>query len=104
MCKRWLCSFENFYADMGEPPPAATIERLDNDGDYCPENCVWAVPAAQNRNKSTNRYIEAFGKRLLMTDWAKLLKTSDSHIFITLKHGHSVEWLAKRRGIEVPCG
>lgn len=104
MCDRWKDSFENFYADMGDPPPKMTIERKDNDGDYCPENCIWATPYQQGRNTSRNRYVEAFGERKLLTDWAKLLKTSDSHVFITLKHGYSVEWLAKRRGIEVQHG
>ena len=104
MCDRWRDSFENFHIDMGEPPLGMTIERKDVNGDYCPENCMWASLTDQARNKTSNRYVSGFGRNLLMTAWAKLLKTSDSHIFITLKHGHSVEWLAQRRGIEVNFG
>lgn len=46
---RWLHSFENFVADMGERPPGMTIDRINNDGDYEPSNCKWSTPAEQNR-------------------------------------------------------
>jgi hypothetical protein len=100
MCDKWRNSFDNFYADMGDPPVGSSIERKDGNGNYCPENCMWATATEQGRNTARNRYVEGFGLRMLLTDWAKLLRTSDSHVFITLKHGHSIEWLAARRGIE----
>jgi hypothetical protein len=62
VCDRWLNSFENFLADMGESPAGMTIERQNSNGDYEPGNCVWATKAEQARNTRHNVKVTIEGK------------------------------------------
>jgi len=71
ICERWLkgdgkiSGSEAFINDMGEPPSKShSIERIDFNGNYEPDNCYWATPKQQANNKSNTRYIEVFGERL----------------------------------------
>ena len=55
VCSKWLESFENFYADMGERPKGKSIDRIDVNGNYELLNCRWATPKEQSNNKRNSK-------------------------------------------------
>ena len=74
VCKRWLGpdGITNFRVDMGPRPSRRhSIERRNNALGYSPENCYWALPPAQNRNKGNNRRITFQGRTMCAKDWAR---------------------------------
>lgn len=74
VCERWEKSFSNFLADMGEKPREdMSIDRIDNNKGYSPENCRWATKSQQSSNKSSNKIVRYEGESLCVRDWS--LKT-----------------------------
>lgn len=70
ICERWQ-DFTNFVADMGKRPTLGhSIDRINNDGPYSPENCRWATAQEQQNNRRVNVVLEMGGKRLTITQWA----------------------------------
>lgn len=73
VCKAWTDSFAEFYKDMGERPYGHTIDRINNEGDYEPGNCRWALPKTQSNNTRKNYYVEYQGKVQTAKQWAEEL-------------------------------
>lgn len=72
VCNRWLESFDNFFADMGPIPGSKySIERKDNDGNYCPENCKWATRLEQANNQRNNHKLLLRGEIKSLAAWAR---------------------------------
>jgi len=68
-------SFEEFYNDMGnEYQQGLLIDRIDNNGNYCKENCRWTDIIVSNNNTSHNKFLEFNGKKLTYRKWDNLLK------------------------------
>lgn len=86
VCERWH-KFENFFADMGHPPGGMSIDRINNDGPYSPENCRWATRKEQSNNQRTRNdapYIEHNGQRFRITELARKLGLSYGAIYSRL--------------------
>lgn len=94
ICDRWRGrdGFANFYADMGpRPSKKHSIERKNNDGDYCPENCVWATMVQQARNTRKNRRITFRGLTRTLVEWRDSTGLTTDTIRRRLKDGWPVE-------------
>jgi hypothetical protein len=72
VCARWLNSFENFLSDMGErPSPKHSLDRIDGDGDYTPDNCRWATYEEQWQTRRDRQPITYAGRSQLLPAWAQ---------------------------------
>lgn len=89
-CPRWE-KFENFYADMGPRPENHTIDRIDNNGNYEPDNCRWATPRQQLTNKRNNVRITFKDETMTLMEWSERIGCIFNTLELRLKRGWSVE-------------
>ena len=75
VCEEWKKSFDDFYSWAIENGyrENLTIERIDNNGNYCPENCKWETQKQQCRNRRTNIVFEHNGEKHILTEWCEIL-------------------------------
>jgi hypothetical protein len=73
------------------PTSAHTLERINNDGNYEPDNCKWATQAEQSRNMRTNVLLAFNGQTKCIADWASDLNTSYQTLQRRLQLGWSLE-------------
>lgn len=86
ICERWL-DFRNFHADLGNSAPGMSLERIDNERGYSPENCHWASRSEQNNNRRSTRKIEFNGEMKSMAEWSRKLGISQATIKGRLNRG-----------------
>lgn len=102
ICRRWLGpnGFQNFLEDMGrKPTPEHTLDRIDNDGNYCSENCRWATRKQQARNTRTNRFLTYQGEKKTLSEWGERFHLAPDLISCRIKRGWSME-----QALNIPSG
>lgn len=99
VCERWH-KFENFLEDMGERPEGLTLERIDNNDGYYKDNCRWASPKEQARNRINSVDITYDGRTQCIAAWEEELGFKHGTLWMRVnKYGWSVD-----RAIETPVG
>lgn len=82
VCDSWLNDFHRFISNMGERPSKEhSIDRIDNDKGYSPDNCRWATREEQNSNTSRNIKVELFGKTQTVSQWADVFSINRVAIY-----------------------
>lgn len=84
--------FQSFLASMNrKPTPAHSVERRDNNGPYSADNCYWATPEQQARNRRNSRYLALNGRTQLMVEWTREFGWPYSLIATRIRQGWSEE-------------
>lgn len=88
--ERWH-SFINFFDDMGKrPTPLHTIDRIDGNAAYSPENCRWATRGEQVRNRMSTHWITLNGETKCLTDWARQYNIKPATLASRLTNGWDI--------------
>lgn len=104
VCDRWLpenMGFENFVNDMGPRiDKSYTLDRIDNDGNYCPENCRWATIGQQSNNKRDSIIVFYDEKRIFLTDICRILKLNYCRVAHQLQKGFDINTIIEHGGAD----
>lgn len=84
---QWERSFPQFLKDMGEPAKGMTLDRIDNNKGYSPENCRWADRQTQAENRSMAIMVTNGGESRCVAAWCRILKLRPSSIYRRIKRG-----------------
>lgn len=104
VCNRWLpenLGFEHFVNDMGERPSKMhTLDRINNDGDYCPENCRWATIAQQSNNKQKSVIVNYLGKRVYLKELCQILGLNYARVAHQIQKGFDINTIISNNGAD----
>ena len=90
VCDRWH-TFSNFIADMSPRPDAKTLDRIDNDAGYCPENCRWATRKEQQANTRRPIGLTVNGETRSLEEWSQITGVKIGTIGARLSRGWTPE-------------
>lgn len=94
VCDRWRDSFEAFLEDVGfRPSPKHTLDRIDTNGDYEPDNCRWASRRQQANNRRDTRHITIDGETFSIAQWSRRFGINENTIRSRLRYGWPPERL-----------
>ena len=92
VCDRWLESFENFLEDMGNRPNNTSLDRINPEKDYSPENCRWADTKTQSLNKRNSKYVTFNNETRLLIEFCEELNLHYNTVIERLRrHKWSIE-------------
>lgn len=99
MCDRWRDDFETFFADMGpRPSPQHSLDRIDPNGDYSPENCQWSTLDYQKRNRRVC-YVNFRGKSEILSELPR-----DSSVSLVLARSRIARGWSAEDAVSLPAG
>ena len=90
MCEAWQ-NFENFLKDMGSKPEGMSIDRIDNNGDYCPENCKWSTTKEQIRNRRNTLLITINNITKALGEWCEIYQKPYNRTWVRLYNNWTPE-------------
>lgn len=90
ICDRWL-TFDNFYSDMGDYKEGMSIDRIDNNIGYSPENCRWTDDISQANNKRNNVLVSLFGRTQTLAQWCREIGVKYSTAHEKMRNGVSFD-------------
>lgn len=101
ICQEWIDSFQQFYADMWECPEWMSLDRIDNDKWYSPDNCRWATRKEQQNNTRKNVYVDYRWDKVPLKTFSSLCWLADIRVRYLMWDGLSgdeiIEYVLKPR-------
>jgi len=95
ICDEWASDYTAFkhWALQSGYADKLTIDRINNDGDYAPNNCKWSTYKEQENNRCNNTIIEVAGETHTLSEWSDISGISAATLSFRLKHGWQLEEL-----------